>query len=126
MDGDTVRAEAALQEALSIATDHGYVPVQVQTLCALGELRLRAGDAADAEAMLRRAAALAEAIGMRPDLARARRSLADALRALGRPAEAMAEGDAAAALGLALCPTRVEGHTASNPAPLPTRTEHSP
>ena len=126
MDGDAVRAEAALQEALSIATDHGYVPVQVQTLRALGELRLRAGDAADAEAMLRRAAALAEAIGMRPDLARARRSLADALRALGRPAEAMAEDDAAAALGLALRPTRVEARAASNPAPLPTRTERSP
>ena len=38
--------------ALAMATDHGYAPVPAQTLRALGELRLRDGDAVAAEALL--------------------------------------------------------------------------
>jgi len=125
MDGDAALAEAALQEALAIAAEHGYAPVQVQALCALSELRLRAGDAAGAEASLRESVALAEGMGMRPDLARARGLLADALRALNRPVEAMAEDEAAAKLGLALHPTQVEGRSPGNLASMSITTEHS-
>ncbi len=129
MGGDAALAEAALQEALAMAAEHGYAPVQAQTLRALGELRLRAGDAVAAEASLRQAAALAEAMGMRPDLAETRRLLADALRALGRLAEACAEDAAATAIALALRPLEDKGQygnsrDGSGPALLPNRTEH--
>jgi len=123
VNGDAARAETALQEALAMATDHGYAPVQTQTLRALGELRLRAGDAPAAEAMLRRAVGLAIGMGMRPDLAEARQLLASTLRELGRVAEALAEDDAAAALGLALYPPPIERSGPGKPALL-TRTEH--
>ena len=125
MDGDAALAEATLQEALAMAADHGYAPVQAQTLRALGELRLRTGDAVAAEALLRQAATLAEAMGMRPDLAGTRQLLADALRALGRLTEACAEDAAAAAMVLALRPMEDKGQYGSNPALLPVRTEPS-
>jgi tetratricopeptide (TPR) repeat protein len=114
MDGDTAKAETALHEALTMATEHGYAPVQAQTSRALGELRLRAADPSGAEALLRRAISLAEGMGMRPDLAGARRTLADALRALGRDNEALVEDDAAATLGLALRPTPAKARTYSD------------
>jgi len=109
MGGDTARAEAALQDALTTAASHGYAPVQAQALRALGELRLRAGDSAGAEALLRQAIGLAEAMGMRPDLAATHRTLAEALRALGRGEEASIAAAAAAALGLALRRAPPEG-----------------
>ena len=126
MDGDTARAETALQEALTIATEHGYTPVQAQTLRALGELRLRAGDPAAAEALLRRAIVLTESMGMRPDLAGARRTLADVLRALGRNEEASVEDEAAATLGLALRPTPAEARTPFNLVLLSPERKHLP
>jgi len=128
MGGDAARAEVALQEALTIATEHGYAPVQAQTLRALGELRLRAGDPAGAEAFLLRAIGLAEGMGMRPDLAGARRTLAGALRALGRNEEASVEDEAAATLGfgLVLRPTPAEGRTSYNLALLSPERKHLP
>jgi len=126
MSGDTARAETALQEALTIATEHSYTPVQAQTLRALGELRLRAGDPAGAEALLRRAIVLTEGMGMRPDLAGARRTLAGALRALGRNAEASVEDEAAATLGLALRPTPAEARTPDDLALLSPERKHLP
>lgn len=125
LNGDLDQAETALQEALAMATSHGYVPVQMQTLRALGELRLRAGDAAAAEFMLQQAVKLAEGMGMRPDLASARLLLASTFRKLGRAAEASAEDDAVAALDLALHPPQVKRSGISKPALLITRTEHS-
>ena len=118
-------AEATLQEALAIAADHGYAPVQAQTLRALSQLRLRTGDAVAAVAILRRAATLAEAVGMRPNLASIRRLLVDALRALGRHTEACAEDAAAAAIVLALRPLEYKGQYGSSPVLLPVRTEPS-
>lgn len=118
MDGDAALAEAALREALAVAADHGYAPVQVQTLRALGQLHLRAGNGSAAEAALRHAATLAEGMNMRPDLAAARRLLADALRALGRPGEAAAEDTAAAAISLALCPPADDSRASSDPTSL--------
>ena len=118
MDGDAALAEAALREALAVATDHGYAPVQAQTLRALGQLHLRAGDGSAAEAALRHAVTLAEGMSMRPDLAAARRLLADALRALGRPGEAAAEDTAAAAISLALCPPADDSRASSDPTSL--------
>jgi len=123
MGGNTARAETALQEALAMATDHGYAPVQAQTLRALGELRLRAGNPASAEDFLRQAVNLAKGMGMRPDLAGAQRTLADVLRALGRDKEATVEDAAAAALSLALRPRSAEGRTAINPVLMSTKTE---
>jgi len=124
LDGNAALAEAALQDALAMATEHGYAPVQAQVLRALGGLRLKAGDATAAEAMLRQAVALSEAMGMRPDLLGARRLLSDALRALGRLTEACAEDDDAAAIGLAHHASPEEARLNSGPAPLPMETEH--
>jgi len=112
IDGDAVRAEATLREALAVAAKHGYAPVQVHALRALGTLYLRTGDATAAEAVLREAATLAEGMGMRADLAAARRDLADALRALGRDEDAAAEDAVASpmllALGLSSADTRAD------------------
>jgi class 3 adenylate cyclase/tetratricopeptide (TPR) repeat protein len=79
--GDPAAEDAAV-EALSLATRHGYRPIEAQGLRMLARLRLHQGRAAEAAALLHQSAALAGALGMAPERARARYDLAQAMTAL--------------------------------------------
>jgi tetratricopeptide (TPR) repeat protein len=75
-------AEQAAVEALSLAVQHGYRPIEAQGLRMLAQLRLHQGRAREAASLLRQSAVLAASLGMAPERARAERDLARTMTAL--------------------------------------------
>jgi class 3 adenylate cyclase/tetratricopeptide (TPR) repeat protein len=90
-------AERVANAALETAQRHGYQPVSVLALrtLALTHARRTASDLARAEGRCLEALALAEAIGMRPEIAHCRRDLAEIHSLAGRTAESQRELGAA-------------------------------
>ena len=80
---DPVRAADSYTETLDLARRHGYRPIEAHALRMLGVLAALAGDLPDAEARLRAAATIADAIGMRPELSAIHADLSGVLRRQG-------------------------------------------
>lgn len=77
-------------------------PLRVDVRLALGDDWLRAGEPQQAFQWLARSAALAQPLGLHEQRLRALVGLADALQAMGRPADALAEAGRARALAESL------------------------
>lgn len=92
MDGAPDMAETLLGQALEFAQRQGYRPLQVHALRLLGLVKASQGadpaDRFEAEALYCGAAKLAQALGMRPELAQCQHGLAEFLAGTGRHCEA--------------------------------------